>query len=746
MDLRSIRVDDLGLTVRAYNCLATAGIRTVHELVHRTSTDLLRLPNMGRTSVRDVERALGKWGLWLSMRPSDVTALQNAGGGSTSERRDERGEAAEKVRPVSDVMSMGVHDLDLTVRAHNCLSAGNIAKVGDLVAKTPKELLQIQNMGKTTLRDIERTLGDLGLQLRGRSVDNKVMSSLDQDLSAEEIDAFVHALERIKRCGFAGVADLVRRSRKELAAIPGMDAKSLDLVEDRLRKWGIEFGATMSGQSAELDAESQVAAEAAAQDKGGFFHAETARDELIYAVERILSQAKPQWWHGFVAFHGIAGERLTLQQLAESGAKYGFGRPVTRERIRQILVRAERKVRKGVGRLPIQFGHWETAVAKARGCLPMSTQSLLVHFGYDAVASPKHTYKGLSVCAELLGLDFPFKEKTLTGVGSLVIDRDDVGIMRKIAHFKEVARGPYSEVVEVARMLDCTPDLLCRVIAASSGWEFLDDARQYFWKQPKLPPKNYSITGNAILSSLCKVFSVTHCAATEDLVQSVARDRMVRKSERIRNVPTQVLEGIAERSGLFELLSGQIVRSTDFQWCAVGERDIALLKICMKHGRTVASNVLYSGLVQGGMTAENAMVTIAYTPLLVHTRSGHGHKEGVYKFVPRPEDVDLDALARTVGLGSVGGADESVDAAGLLLRIPISSRTRLSGRYVDSEPIAWDGGWEVHDSDGHNFGSISISGRIVDGLLPVIKALDLRKDDILELRSARAGRILIAGP
>lgn len=58
-----------------------------------------------------------------------------------------------------------VSELNLTVRARNCLEAKGIALVGDLVKMTEAELLKVENLGRTTLSEIKRRLDEWGLVL-----------------------------------------------------------------------------------------------------------------------------------------------------------------------------------------------------------------------------------------------------------------------------------------------------------------------------------------------------------------------------------------------------------------------------------------------------------------------------------------------------------------------------------------------------------------------------------------------------
>ncbi len=66
-------------------------------------------------------------------------------------------------------LSMPVQELELSVRASNCLESTKIETVRELVQKTDADLLAIRSLGKTSLREIKRKLADIGLSL-GMSV------------------------------------------------------------------------------------------------------------------------------------------------------------------------------------------------------------------------------------------------------------------------------------------------------------------------------------------------------------------------------------------------------------------------------------------------------------------------------------------------------------------------------------------------------------------------------------------------
>lgn len=62
-------VEELDLSVRSYNCLKRANINTVQELIQRTPEDMMKVRNLGKKSLEEVERKLAELG--LSLKKSD---------------------------------------------------------------------------------------------------------------------------------------------------------------------------------------------------------------------------------------------------------------------------------------------------------------------------------------------------------------------------------------------------------------------------------------------------------------------------------------------------------------------------------------------------------------------------------------------------------------------------------------------------------------------------------------------------
>ena len=84
---------------------------------------------------------------------------------------------------LNDNLFRNVDELELSVRASNCLKTANIRTIADLVQKTEAELLKTKNFGKKSLNEIKTILGEMGL-------------SLGMRLDAEELERLRSQFER----------------------------------------------------------------------------------------------------------------------------------------------------------------------------------------------------------------------------------------------------------------------------------------------------------------------------------------------------------------------------------------------------------------------------------------------------------------------------------------------------------------------------------------------------------------------
>jgi DNA-directed RNA polymerase subunit alpha len=74
------------------------------------------------------------------------------------------------------LLNMSVNEIELSVRAANCLNNANITSVGQLSMKTEAEMLKYRNFGKKSLNEIKEKLASLGLSL-GMNIDQSLLEA-----------------------------------------------------------------------------------------------------------------------------------------------------------------------------------------------------------------------------------------------------------------------------------------------------------------------------------------------------------------------------------------------------------------------------------------------------------------------------------------------------------------------------------------------------------------------------------------
>ncbi len=94
------------------------------------------------------------------------------------EFESESKEISEEQNRLRKLLNMSVNEIELSVRAANCLNNANITTVGELAMKTEQEMLKYRNFGKKSLNEIKAKLEQLGLSL-GMKLDERLIERID---------------------------------------------------------------------------------------------------------------------------------------------------------------------------------------------------------------------------------------------------------------------------------------------------------------------------------------------------------------------------------------------------------------------------------------------------------------------------------------------------------------------------------------------------------------------------------------
>lgn len=112
-------------------------------------------------------------------------------------------EQSEENAALKKLLNMSVNEIELSVRAANCLNNANITSVGQLAMKTEAEMLKYRNFGKKSLNEIKDKLVELGLGL-GMSFDPSLLTGPMPSVAAPRLGVEEEAP--------VGLADLIAQN------------------------------------------------------------------------------------------------------------------------------------------------------------------------------------------------------------------------------------------------------------------------------------------------------------------------------------------------------------------------------------------------------------------------------------------------------------------------------------------------------------------------------------------------------
>lgn len=115
-------------------------------------------------------------------------------------------EQSEENAALKKLLNMSVNEIELSVRAANCLNNANIITVGQLATKTESEMLKFRNFGKKSLNEIKEKLVELGLGL-GMNIDPSLLTGAIPNIGAPRMNVEEEAP--------VGLADLIAQNINE---------------------------------------------------------------------------------------------------------------------------------------------------------------------------------------------------------------------------------------------------------------------------------------------------------------------------------------------------------------------------------------------------------------------------------------------------------------------------------------------------------------------------------------------------
>jgi DNA-directed RNA polymerase subunit alpha len=145
--LASQHIADMTLSTRAKNALVKSKVFTLADLVMKTEEELLEVPGLGQTAIKEIKELLNSKHLSLSSH-KEVSA----------------DEYLKTVNP--EIQARALSEFEWSGRVKKLFEKLGFVTVGDLIRNSETDLLKHRNFGSTSLKEIGLKLNQLGVELR----------------------------------------------------------------------------------------------------------------------------------------------------------------------------------------------------------------------------------------------------------------------------------------------------------------------------------------------------------------------------------------------------------------------------------------------------------------------------------------------------------------------------------------------------------------------------------------------------
>ena len=157
----------------------------------------------------------------------------------------------------AETTALPIENLDLTVRAFNCLYRAGIQTIADLIRWSEKDIARIRNMGKRSFEEIVAKLASFGIELPKESMTKKTPAAAKRyfyectgetklpkilQSSVEELYLSKETLAHLKHEKINTIGDLVGFTRQNLYGIFWFSPEKIDEIETTLKTLGLSLG------------------------------------------------------------------------------------------------------------------------------------------------------------------------------------------------------------------------------------------------------------------------------------------------------------------------------------------------------------------------------------------------------------------------------------------------------------------------------------------------------------------------
>lgn len=261
MDIATISIEEIGLSVRAMNALRRAGVFTVGDMLQHTEETLLQIRNLGRKSVQEILEKNAEYAQDLETGIAPVAFEEQPYNAIIPEKWVEAEENREKIQTYFQEKNSNIEELELlSAKAYNLLQINDFEKLHQILFLSREELLEIPRMDDQSAEEIVRLCSHFLKEraeklctalLRRRSEGLSLAEVMEQNEYREIITAYVQANDweidktnlpnraknQLARNNYLFMSQILFLGRGQWQEIPALGAASVDAVLALIQKY-----------------------------------------------------------------------------------------------------------------------------------------------------------------------------------------------------------------------------------------------------------------------------------------------------------------------------------------------------------------------------------------------------------------------------------------------------------------------------------------------------------------------------
>lgn len=366
-------------------------------------------------------------------------------------------------------------------------------------------------------------------------------------------------------------------------------------------------------------------------------------DLLRTAVESI--NAKPEHIRVLLARYNLmdTGNFMTLQEIADKATSFGFRKPLTRERVRQVEKKTASKLKQCVAfhdRRLSDFVDLNGAV--------MTPKNFLTKLGWEYSQSlsnpngtPANAWRTIAAIFETCGFDAVSAPNRQVLKGTEFISWADSSYFDALElHLPMAAKG-FREIGDLAEETGIPRQQLVEIADELQGYSVLKSSGETIIWKDVIPPsrqkeKGNPQTGNNIYTLMRRIFSCVTKMHIEDLSIALTKGR---NDEWTAPLECEHVRLIVGHLRDFQETNSQVEYIGEIEPNTATDFDLALCEFVLAKGERLHSKDLYAFLRSKGFNTNSCSVYLNANPLVTMIKSGKYRSEGVRRFNSKKEHI-----------------------------------------------------------------------------------------------------------